>query len=265
MKTKALIIGGIAAAAVFAGGWAVAQTVGHGPGGFGPRGFGPPGGFGPGGMHGMRGQMGPGAGGMHGPMGQGMFGGRMGPGMMQQRGGNANSGIGGMGPGTMGMRHDSATRSQLGDIHALLINHDRIKRTVTNLPDGIRTVTESDDPQVAAVIKTHVAEMGQRVKTGDDPGLPIESPALHAIFRNKDKIQTRYETTATGIIVTQTSTDPDTVAALQKHAAEVTDLAQGGMAALHTAMLRNNGGTMGMMFGPMMHMGPNGNLPPNAR
>jgi hypothetical protein len=285
MKTKALIIGGIAAVAVLAGGWALAQTTGHGPGGFGPGGFGP-GGFGPGGMHGMRGQMGPGASGMHGPMGQGMFGGNMGPGrqgaagpgvrgqmgpgqigsgMMHHRGGDANFGIAGMGRGTMGMGHDPATRSQLGDIHALLINHDRIKRTVTNLPDGIRTVTESDDPQVAALIKTHVAEMGQRVKAGDDPGLPIESPALRAIFRSKDKIQTSYETTAAGVIVVQTSTDADTVAVLQKHAAEVTDLAQGGMAALHTAMLRNNGGIMGMMFGPMMHMGPSGNLPPNSR
>ena len=61
---------------------------------------------------------------------------------------------------------------------------------------------------------------------------------------NKDKIKTSYETTAKGIIVTQTSTDTTTVAALQKHAAEVTDLVQGGMAALHTAMLRNNGGMM---------------------
>ena len=179
MKTKALIIGGIAAVAVLAGGWALAQTAGHGPGGFGP------GGFGPGGMHGMRGQMGPGANGMRGPRGQGMFGGQMGPGMqgeagpgmrgqmepgmMHHRGGNTNSGIAGMGPGTMGMGHDPATRSQLGDIHALLINHDRIKRTVTNLPDGIRTVTESDDPQIAAVIKTHVTEMGQRVKTAMIP------------------------------------------------------------------------------------------------
>ena len=59
----------------------------------------------------------------------------------------------------------------------------------------------------------------------------------------------------------QTSTDPETVAALQKHAGEVTDLAQGGMAALHTAMMQNNGGMMGMrgmMFGPMMHGGRDG-------
>jgi hypothetical protein len=47
--------------------------------------------------------------------------------------------------------------------------------------------------------------MGERVKAGDDPGLPIESPALRAIFRNKDKIDTRYETTEKGVTVMQTS------------------------------------------------------------
>src|SRR6185437_16809693 len=72
--------------------------------------------------------------------------GMMGPGMMHG---------GMMGPGMMGMAGDPATREQLRVIHTLFINHDRIKRTVTNLPNGIRTVTESDDPQIAALLKTH--------------------------------------------------------------------------------------------------------------
>jgi hypothetical protein len=57
MKTKILVIGGIASAALLAGGWALAQ-----PAGFGPHGMG----FGPGHMMGMHGHMGPG---MRGPMG----------------------------------------------------------------------------------------------------------------------------------------------------------------------------------------------------
>jgi len=82
MKKKTLIIGGIAAATLLVGGWAVAQTVGHhrfGPPfmhGQGPGGMGP-GSMGPGGMMGMHGQMGPG---MRGQMGPGMRG-QMGPGM----------------------------------------------------------------------------------------------------------------------------------------------------------------------------------------
>jgi hypothetical protein len=164
--------------------------------------------------------------------GMGMHG-QMGPGMM------------GMGPGMMAMNHGSATMSEHNDIRELFFNHERIKRTVTNLPDGIRTVTESDDPQTAETIKKHVAEMGKRVQEGRDPGLPIESPALHSIFQYKDKIKSTYEVTAKGIIVIQTSTDASAVKALQDHAAEVTDLAQRGMIAMHEAMMKNGGGMMG--------------------
>src|SRR3974390_865812 len=84
-----------------------------------------------------------------------------------------------MGPGMMGMAHDETTMAQLQVIHTMLANHNRIRRTVTNLPNGIRTTTESDDPSVADQIKTHVAEMGKRGRTGDDPGPPIESANLH--------------------------------------------------------------------------------------
>ena len=83
--------------------------------------------------------------------------------------------------------------------------------------------------------------MMKRVDAGDDPGLPIESDALHAIFRDKDKVHTSVETTAKGAVVVQTSDDPKTVAALQEHAAQVTDFAEEGMAALHTAMMKNFG------------------------
>jgi hypothetical protein len=230
MKKKILVIGGIAAATLLVGGWALAQSAGHGP--FGMHGMG----------MGMRGQMGPG---MHDQMGPGMRG-RMGPGMQ-----------GRMGPGMMGMgmMGGNATMDERRDIHDLFFNHERIKRTVTNLPDGIRTVTESDDPQVAATIKKHVAKMGQRVEEGRDPGLPIETPALHAIFGHKDKIKSAYEVTEKGIIVVQTSTDAAAVKALQQHAAEVTDLAQRGMVAAHEAMMKNGGGMMrhgmrGAMGGP---------------
>lgn len=145
----------------------------------------------------------------------------------------------GMGAGMMGMAHDSATMTQMRVIHELVVNNERITRTVTNLPDGIQTVTESADPRLARLIKEHVVTMDQRVNKGDDPGLPMESPALHAIFRGKDKIRTTTDTTATGIVVVQTSSDSAVVAALQQHAAEVTDLVQRGMTAMHEAMMKN--------------------------
>jgi hypothetical protein len=144
----------------------------------------------------------------------------------------------GVGPGMMGRSHDAATMAQMGDIHQLFINHDRITRTVTNLPNGIRTVTESADPRIAQLLKDHVTSMGQRVETGNDPGLPIESQALRAIYRNYEKIHTTFEPTATGMVVIQTSTDQETVAALQQHASEVTDFVKDGTAAMHRAMMK---------------------------
>lgn len=177
-------------------------------------------------------------------MGRGMGPGTMGPGMM--------------GMGAMGISHDGATMAQLRTIHELFVNHDRIERTVTNLPDGIRTTTESDDPYIAQRIKEHVAGMGERVATGDDPGLPIESDALHSIFRNYDKVQTKVEQTDKGVVVTQTSSDRETVAALQKHASEVSDFVSEGMIAMRTAMMKKMGGMMpgGMPPGMFMHHGP---------
>ncbi len=146
--------------------------------------------------------------------------------------------------GAMGMGHDSATMAQLGTIHELFLNHDRIKRTVTNLPNGIRTTTESDDPRIAQLIKEHVANMGQRVDAGNDPGLPIESGALHAIFKNYDKIQTKVETIEEGVVVIQTSADKEAVAALQQHALEVSDFVTEGMLAMRTAMMKRMGAMM---------------------
>lgn len=168
----------------------------------------------------------------------------------------------GMGRGMMARQHDAAAMAEMGDIHELFINHDRITRTVTNLPNGIRTVTESADPRIAQILKEHVTSMGQRVETGNDPGLPIESQALRAIYRNYDKIHTTFEPTATGIVVIQTSTDQDTVAALQQHAAEVTEFVNDGMAAMHRAMMQNGGG---MMHGGMMRSTPQDKTTPDPR
>jgi hypothetical protein len=162
-----------------------------------------------------------------------------------------------MGPGMMGMHgmsmaQDDATMAQLADIHELFINHDKIERTVENLPDGIRTTTESDDPHIAQLIKDHVASMGKRVETGNDPGLPIESDALHSIFKDYSKIATKVETTDKGVILVQTSTDKDTVASLQQHASEVSDFVTEGMMAMRTAMMQS---MHGMAMGPDVHRG----------
>ncbi len=158
-------------------------------------------------------------------MGRGMLGGGMGPGMMG----------GAMGGPMAASMHggDAAFPADMGLVHEMLQGHDRIARKVTNLPDGIRTVTESDDPQVAALIKGHVASMQRRL--GEGRVFNLFSPTLPVLFDNKDKIKTVVETTDKGAIVTQTSADAKVVAALQAHAVEVSELARDGMVAMMRA------------------------------
>lgn len=160
----------------------------------------------------------------------------MGPGMMHGMGPGAVGGHGPMaGMAGMLMRQDAASSADMNLVHELLANHDQIRRTVTNLPDGIRTVTESADPRVAQAIKAHVASMSQRL--GDGREFNIFSTTLPVLFENKDKISSTVEMTVKGAVVTQTSADAKVVAALQGHAAEVTALAQEGMVAMMRGMM----------------------------
>jgi len=161
----------------------------------------------------------------------------MGPGMMHSM--EHGSGAAGHGPmaGATGMltRQDAGSAADMGLVHDLVMNHASIRRTVTNLPDGIRTVTESDDPQVAHTIKAHVASMSQRLKDGRE--FNIFSTTLPVLFANREKIKSVVEVTEKGSVVTRTSTDARVVAALQGHAAEVTELVQEGPIAMRRGMM----------------------------
>jgi hypothetical protein len=149
-------------------------------------------------------------------------------------------GTGGMmGPGMgMGMGRDSSTMAVMGTVHELLMQHEKLRRTVTNLPNGIRTLTESDDSTMAAQIKAHVALTGPFVTEAKDFVHPMASPALHALLKNGARITRRSEVTARGVLLEETSDDPQVVALLQTHAAEVSALVEGGMAAMRESMMR---------------------------
>ncbi len=150
-------------------------------------------------------------------------------------GGAAATAVAQPGPTAGPMMHgDAAFRADMGLVHQMLEGHGSIRRTVTNLADGIRTVTESDDPKVSQVLIAHVASMEQRKKDGRE--FNLFSPTIPVLFENRTKIRTVVETTAKGVRVTQTATDPKLVAALQAHAGEVSELARDGRAAMMRGM-----------------------------
>ncbi len=137
-----------------------------------------------------------------------------------------------------GLRGLDASPEESAELAVMFRAFPAIGREVTNLPNGIRTYTWSDDPEIAAVVVSHVVGMLDRVETGRDPKVFIQSPTLDIFFARNTAIHTEVETTETGIWVTQTSDDPELVAALQTHAAEVSDMAARGMQAVHEMMMQ---------------------------
>lgn len=102
---------------------------------------------------------------------------------------------------------------------ALLANHESIRRTVTVRPDGVSTLTESDDPEIAERLRVHVAAMKARLEGGHR--LRQWDPIYVAVFDDAPKVSLAFEPTPAGIRVTETSTDPRTIRLIQAHASVV--------------------------------------------
>jgi hypothetical protein len=155
----------------------------------------------------------------------------------------------GMGRGPVGLLTTRDAQSGIDMRIAMNLIHQnrKIRRTVTRLPDGIKTVTESDDPRIAQDIKAHVASMSGRLESGKE--FNIFSTTLPVIFENAKQIQSTVEYTDQGAVVTRRSQDPKVVAALQAHADEVTELVKEGPVAFHrgldTRMSMGPGGPRG--------------------
>lgn len=140
-----------------------------------------------------------------------------------------------------GLRGDDVSEEETAEMALMFRQFQSITRSVDILPNGIRTVTGSDDPQVMAAIASHVTVMINRVEEGRDPGVFIQSPTLDIFFERGDQITTEIDVTDAGIVVVQSSEDPELVTALHVHAAEVTDMADRGMDAVHERMMQRAG------------------------
>jgi hypothetical protein len=118
-------------------------------------------------------------------------------------------------------------RGDMTDLHFLLDHRSEIRRTVTNLPDGVETLTESDVPDVADRLKTHVAGMYARLMANR----PIHQrdPLFREVFAHADQIDVTITPTANGLRVTETSSDPTVVTLVQAHAEVVNAFLKNGM------------------------------------
>ena len=115
-----------------------------------------------------------------------------------------------------GMGHDVEHQADMELFHYLLDNRSLIRRSVENLPEGVETLTESDDSQVANGIKEHVRSMYGRVK--ENRPIHLRDPLFQEIFNNANKIRMVLEETENGMRVRETSGDPWVAKLIQEHA-----------------------------------------------
>lgn len=136
-----------------------------------------------------------------------------------------------------GLRGVNTTDTEVDEMQTLFRNFTLIEREVINLENGIYTITVTNDPDTYNALVSHVTGMIARVEAQDDPQVIIQSPTLDVFFMRGAEIETEIEVTANGIAVIQTSNDPELVASLQRHAAEVSDMVDRGMHAVHERMM----------------------------
>lgn len=136
----------------------------------------------------------------------------------------------GMGRG-MGRGPDASMRADQDVFHFLLDHHEAIRREVKELADGVETLTESDDPEVATKIQEHVAAMQRRMKDGR--GLRFWDPIFVALFDHYEKIEMNVENTDKGVRVIETSVHPFAVTLIKAHAVVVSKFVERGFDEAH--------------------------------
>ncbi len=143
--------------------------------------------------------------------------------MLAQRG-NGHGGHGRGRHGRGGKGHEKQGGGRFGRgmdqdhqlIFYLLEHRNEISRKVIKTANGIDTLTESQNPEVAAVIQKHVAAMYKRVENVQP--IHMRDPLFRALFSNAKKIKMEMKLTAHGIRVLESSNDPLTARLIQAHA-----------------------------------------------
>lgn len=143
-------------------------------------------------------------------------------------------GSNGMMGGPNGMMNVS--QRDMGIYMEMFERHREIRRTVTQLSNGIRTVTESDNPNIVKLLHEHVPSMYRHLAEGDE--VRCMSDSLPTMFRNAARYKRRFELTKRGVAVTETSDDTLVLAAIRRHADEVSGFVREGMSAMMRGMTR---------------------------
>lgn len=115
------------------------------------------------------------------------------------------------------------------NIHTLFNQHEQIVRNLTLTDKGYIATTTSTNPVVAAALKQHVTQMGDRLKSG----LMVRrwDPAFAEYAAHYQEIDHRFEPMENGIRAVVTGKNPEAIKVAQNHAKVIVDFAEHGWTA----------------------------------
>jgi hypothetical protein len=129
----------------------------------------------------------------------------------------------------------SATSADMSDYMDLFNRHTELRRTVEEIPGGVRTTTESDAAGLVTQLQAHVSSMYSHVNQRAE--VTCMSDSLPTLFRNASGYQRQLALTSNGVTVTETSIDPAVTSAIRAHAQEVSGFVRDGMPAMMRGMM----------------------------
>jgi hypothetical protein len=106
-----------------------------------------------------------------------------------------------------GLQGKDTSKEEVNDLKNIFRNHREITRTMKNLPNGIRTITEKNNDNLRYTIVRHVVGMVDRLEEKKDPKIIIQSPTLDIQFKGSHAIKTEINMTDLGVEVIQTSAE----------------------------------------------------------
>lgn len=99
--------------------------------------------------------------------------------------------------------------------HTLLARHRELQREVKNLPNGIRSVTTSQSPDLIELLREHAHAMHRRLQEGF--GLRYWDAAFAEIFARADSVRMQINDLPDGVETIETSDDPNVIKLIQAH------------------------------------------------
>ena len=118
-----------------------------------------------------------------------------------------------------------------GDFQQLVHNHECIERTGEEIPDGVRSVTLTSDPDLLSILRKHPREIKQHLEKGGR--VRMWDPLFVEMIHQQKHIHMLIRDVERGVEVTTTSDHPEVVKLIRAHAAKVSDFVKHGPQAAH--------------------------------